>query len=255
MRGWWWCINVNSVESKSSCRMEIKRRVVEEGIQLVFLHSVTQLLLNHWMSCKIENCIQALIRLQSAGTCAQPSSAPALWTLAPSLGAKAPCRPCRGWRRGWGWGHPPLSYKRWPQWPTQTGPSSAHAPWSDCTAASTLTMVTSDLRGGSEVCSRGHVGRFNSTDSPWKERKWITWFYLRYTYIPHVHTHLATVNLPVTWACWVHRWGQLSKDYFLSDKLVTRSRWLYPSRCYIWNNLRMSRMYMRAFFLKCCCNV
>lgn len=38
-----------------------------------------------------------------------------------------------------------------------------------------------------------------------------------------VHTHtlayLATVNLPVTWACWVLWWGQLSKDYFPSDRV------------------------------------
>lgn len=52
------------------------------------------------------------------------------------------------------------------------------------------------------------------------EKKDITWTYGARTHAPctHTHTHvlayLATVNLPITWASWVHWCGQLSKDTF-----------------------------------------
>lgn len=128
-----------------------------------------------------------VIRLQSAGTSVPPSSAAALLlTLALSPGVKAPCKPCRGWRRGWEQGRRPQSYKRWPRWPTRTGPASFHDPWS--------TAVTSHFGGTSRIGC--HVGRFSSTDSPWKERHHMN---IRSTHACPVHTH----------TCW-HTWLQLT---------------------------------------------
>lgn len=121
-----------------------------------------------------------VIRLQSAGTSVPPSSAAALLlTLALSPGGKAPCKPCRGWRRGWEQGRRPQSYKRWPRWPTRTGPASFHDPWS--------TAVTSHFGGTSRIGC--HVGRFSSTDSPWKERHHMN---IRSTHACPVHTHTHT---------------------------------------------------------------
>ncbi len=142
---------------------------------------------------------QVRIRLQSAGTSVQLSSALApLWKLALSPGVKAPCRPCRGWRREWGWGRPPQSYKRWPQLPTQTGPSSYHAPWltEQQPPDSLWSHHTSGM--GLRSAAGASAGHFNFTDSPLKMKRMHHMNMLNlFSWHMHtrpVHTHVGVLD-------------------------------------------------------------
>lgn len=171
-----------------------------------------------------------MIRLQLAGTSVPSSALARLWRLALSLGVKAPCKPCRGWQRGWGWGRPPQSYKRWPLWTTQTVPSAVHAPW--LTGQSPPDLPWSHRTSGDGLqlvpprSLRPHYVSLKEKKMSGWAQKIQTHAHMPCTYMYYVHTlaYLATVNLLVTWACWVSWWGQLSKDYFPSDRIVTRPR-------------------------------
>ena len=161
------------------------------------------------------------IRRPSACTSAPSPAAALVWKPASCPGVTAPCRPCRGWRRGWGWGRPPPSCKQWPRWPTRTGPSSHRDPWS--TGQLPHRAHFRGSAAGSEL------------DAPFlSERKWnftSTLNFQAQTHTPRTHSLSYLAKLNLTWACWVLRWGQLSKDYFPSDELVTRPRWPYPCWC------------------------
>lgn len=144
--------------------------------------------------------LNVIIRLQSAGTSAQFSSVVTLWSLVPSLGVKAPCRLCRGWQRGSGWGHPPQSYRWWPQWPTETAPSSCHAPW----FKGSLSHQTS------EVSLNTPATLVNLAPQTLPEKKTKRLHHQFFSPGHFFHVHMFWPQL-----CWGHRWAQLSKDYFL----------------------------------------
>lgn len=79
---------------------------------------------------------------------------------------------------------------------------------------------SSDFRGGLQVCCSGQSCHFNFTDP---EKRWqdcsMTSTNIA-TALTHMHTlvDMPPVNLPVIW------WGRLSKDYFLSDKVLSGTK-------------------------------
>lgn len=119
---------------------------------------------------------------------------------------------------------------------------------------SSFRTVTWDLRIGSELCIQCWVdpGKFSLKTQEMHSVNIINLVFRR-ALMPVAQS--VTANVCVTWMCWVVQWDQLSKDYFLPDKLFSRPRCFIPAdslygTTYILFSCRKSRLYSQGLAWK-----